>query len=158
MNSVCSNILTVSGDKETIEAIEQACDDRRLLEFLCPYGDRGVLGEAFNVECNKPELEDGDWWLHITFDTNNTPPIKAYEAAIIRLGVGLSASYHNASHIFVGVYDLDGNISNMVDRRFDVDYDDQWWFADIPSDLVWEFDLWGEYEYYKECKQEELIR
>ena len=157
MNSVCLNILTISGDKETIEMIEQACDDEKLLEALCPYGDRGVSGEAFNIECSKPELEDGDWWLHITFDTDNVPPIKAYEAAIIRLGVGLSSSYYNASHIFVGVYDLDSKISNMVDSRFDIDYTCNQWSEGVPSDLIFEFDLEDEYQYFLECKREELV-
>jgi len=160
MSSVCQNILTISGGIEVIIAIEKACDDGTLLEYLNPIGAWeyekavemwGTSAEAYSIECSLPELEEGDWWVHITFETKDAPPITAYEAAMERLGVGLSASYYNDSYIFVGVFD------NGKDTRYDVDYDDEWWFADIPSDLRWEFELDGEYEYYRECKREELM-
>jgi len=160
MSSTCQNILTISGGIEVIIAIEKACDDGTLLEYLNPIGEWeyekavemwGTSREAYSIECSPPELEEGDWWVHISFDTKDAPPITAYEAAMERLGVGLSASYYNDTHIFVGVFD------NGKDKRYDIDYDDDWWFADIPSDLRWEFELDGEYEYYRECKREELM-
>ena len=160
MSSTCQNILTISGGIEVITAIEKACDDGTLLEYLNPIGEWeyeksvemwGTSREAYSIECSPTELEEGDWWVHISFDTKDAPPITAYEAAMERLGVGLSASYYNDSYIFVGVFD------NGKDKRYDIDYDDDWWFADIPSDLRWEFELDGEYEYYRECKREELM-
>ena len=166
MSSVCQNILTISGGIEAITAIEKACEDGTLLEYLNPIGAWeyekavemwGTSAEAYSIECSPPELEEGDWWLHITFETKNSPPIAAYEAAMERLGVGLSASYYNDSYIFVGLFDKWRNDINAKDRRYDIDYDDDWWFADIPSDLRWEFDLDGDYEYYKECKREEVM-
>ena len=95
--------------------------------------------------------------VHISLDTKDAPPITAYEAAMERLGVGLSVSYYNDTYIFVGLFDKWRNDINAKDRRYDIDYDDDWWFADIPSDLRWEYDLDGEYEYYRECKREELM-
>lgn len=160
MSSVCQNILTISGGIEVITAIEKACDDGTLLEYLNPIGAWeyekavemwGTSREAYCIECSSPELEEGDWWLHITFETKNGPPIAAYEAAMERLGVGLSASFYNSSYIFIGLFD------NGKYNRYEVDFDDQWWFADIPSDLRFEYDIDGDYEYYKECKREEVM-
>jgi hypothetical protein len=160
MSSVCQNILTISGGVEVITAIEKACDAGTLLEYLNPIGAWeyekavemwGTSAEAYSIECSPPELEEGDWWLHITFETKNGPPIAAYEAAMERLGVGLSASYYNSSYIFIGLFD------NGKDTRYEVDFDDEWWFADIPSHLRWEYDIDGDYEYYKECKREEVM-
>ena len=39
MSSVCQNILTISGGIEVIIAIEKACDDGTLLEYLNPIGE-----------------------------------------------------------------------------------------------------------------------
>jgi hypothetical protein len=166
MSSTCQNILTISGGIEVIIAIEKACEDNTLLEYLNPIGEWeyekavemwGTSREAYSIECSPPDLEEGDWWVHISFDTKDAPPITAYEAAMERLGVGLSASYYNDTHIFVGLFDKWRNDINAKDKRYDIDYDDDWWFADIPSDLRWEYDLDGEYEYYRECKREELM-
>ena len=57
----------------------------------------------------------------------------------------------------MGVYDLDSKISNMVDRRFDIDYTCNQWSEGVPSDLIFEFDLEDEYQYFLECRKEELI-
>jgi hypothetical protein len=142
------NTITVSGTKEKMDALVAAAQEDKLLEFLNPIGewDYGKAWEEWGTKWEVREATvDG---AYLSFDTAWSPPIAAYRNAQEIHDIKISASYYEPGMCFVGLFDLD------EDNCYEVDYTNDNWADDIPSDLISEWSLDDDYENWKEYQEE----
>ena len=157
MPNWCMNTITVSGTKEKMDALVAAAQEDKLLEFLNPIGEWdygkaweewGTKWEVREATVDGPEEIEGDYFAYLSFDTAWSPPIAAYRNAQEIHDIKISASYYEPGMCFVGLYDLD------EDNCYEVDYANDDWADDIPSDLISEWSLDDDYENWKEYQEE----
>ena len=158
MPNWCMNSATIRGTKEQIDALIAAAEKDEMLEYLAPIGEWdygkaidtwGTKWEPHDIGIDGPHKDDGDYYVHINFDSAWGPPVEAYVNAEENLGLKISGSYYEPGMCFVGLYDMGENNS------YEVDFSDAHWEEDIPSDLVSEWGLDYEYEMWKEWQDEE---
>jgi hypothetical protein len=151
------NTITVSGTKEKMEALVAAAQEDKLLEFLNPIGEWeyhkaweewGTKWEVREATVDGPEEIEGDYWAYLSFDTAWSPPIAAYRNAQEIHDIKISASYYEPGMCFVGLFDLD------EDSCYEVDFTDENWSDNIPTDLISEWALDDDYENWKEYQEE----
>jgi hypothetical protein len=104
----------------------------------------------------KWDVSDVDWErleeniFSMSFDTAWGPPTALYENVTERDdGYEITAYYHECGMGFVGKFE-DG-----FNEYYEYDFADEDWAEDIPDDLIDYAGLDYEYEYYKECLEED---
>ena len=166
MPNWCENRVIITGDVKVLSAIKEAADRGGLLEHLAPILDAsgnitgdydyGVANSTWNtkweVDVQHVSLfEDGKTSnLHLGFDSAWGPPTGAYDIGSDRLGISIEASYYESGIGFIGEYDSTLDINNT----YSVEFNNEDWKDSIPTELIEEFDLDGEYVCYQEWQEE----
>ena len=158
MPNWCENRVIITGDVKVLTAIKEAADRGGLLEHLAPIGeyDYGVActewntkWEVHDVEANL--FEDGNTSnLHLGFQSAWSPPTGAYDTGADRLKINVEASFYEPGMCYIGEYDSALDINNT----YSVEFSNEDWKESIPTELIEEFDLDGEYTYYQEWQEE----
>jgi len=155
MPNWCMNSAIISGPIVTLENIVEAIKQDKMLEHFAPIGDWDY-GLAVDAWGTKWEPSDVDYHLDIdsgtlmlNFDSAWSPPIDAYDTAMERLGVEISASYYEPGMMFVGSYD------NGDDEAYEIDFEDEHWRDAIPEDLIDHWGLDDEFDNWKEWQDDE---
>ncbi|MDB4716193.1 hypothetical protein OAF92_01350 [bacterium] len=158
MPNWCENRVVITGDVKVLTAIKEAADRGGLLEHLAPIGeyDYGVANSTWNTKWEVHDVEvslfeDGKTSnLHLGFDSAWGPPTGAYDIGSDRLGISIEASYYESGIGFIGEYDSTLDINNT----YSVEFNNDDWKDSIPTELIEEFDLDGEYVCYQEWQEE----
>jgi|14BtaG_2_1085337.scaffolds.fasta_scaffold10063_5 hypothetical protein len=158
MPNWCENRVIITGDVKTLRAIKKAADSDGLLEHLAPIGewDYGVACNKWNTKWEVHDVEanlfeDGDTSnLHLGFQSAWSPPTSAYDTGADRLKINIEASYYEPGMCYIGQYDS----ALEIDDCFEYDFSQEDWKDSIPTELIEEFDLDGEYTYYQEWQEE----
>lgn len=162
MPNWCENRVVITGDVKVLTAVKEAADRGGLLEHLAPIGeyDYDVANNTWNtkweVDVQHVSLfpdgyEDGKTAvLHLGFDSAWSPPTGAYDIGSDKLGISIEASYYEPGIGYIGEYDsaLD------VNECYSVEFKNEDWKDSIPTELIEEFDLDGEYVCYQEWQEE----
>jgi len=154
MPNWCMNSVTITGTKEKLELLVEACKNDKLLETLNPIGewDYGLAVENWGT---KWEVHDVDWDLDskeleltLNFDSAWGPPTTAYAQGELNHNIQIVAQYYEPGMAFVGQYD-DGE-----DDSYEIDFENENWREEIPLDLIEHWFLDDEYENWKEYQED----
>jgi len=155
MPNWCMNSVTITGTKEKLELLVEACKNDKLLETLNPIGewDYGKACEAWGT---KWEVRQVDWdidydnlELTLNFDSAWGPPTVAYAEGELLHNLEIRATYYEPGMMFVGMYE------DREDQSYSIDFEDEDWEDNLPEDLIWDWGLREEYENWKEYQDEE---
>lgn len=157
MPNWCMNYVTITGPIEKLEQIAEAANKGQLFEYLSPIGEWdygkavenwGCKWEASEVSC---EIEYDTQTMMLDFDTPWGPPIAAYQAGEAKHDLEIMASFYEPGMAFVGCYE------DMEEETFDIDFEDENWRDNIPSNLVEEWSLDDDYDNWKEMQDDEEL-
>lgn len=157
MPNWCMNYVTITGPIEKLEQIAEAANKGQLFEYLSPIGEWdygkavenwGCKWEASEVSC---EIEYDTQTMMLDFDTPWGPPIAAYQAGEAKHDLEIMASFYEPGMAFVGCYE------DMEEETFDIDFEDENWCDNIPSNLVEEWSLDDDYDNWKEMQDDEEL-
>lgn len=157
MPNWCMNYVTITGPIEKLEQIAEAANKGQLFEYLSPIGEWdygkavenwGCKWEASEVSC---EIEYDTQTIMLNFDTAWGPPIAAYQAGEAKHDLEIMASFYEPGMAFVGCYE------DMEEETFDIDFEDENWCDNIPSNLVEEWSLDDDYDNWKEMQDDEEL-
>jgi hypothetical protein len=155
MPNWCMNNVTITGPIEKLEQIEEAINKNQLFEYLSPIGewDYGKALENWGCkwEANEVdyEIDTDSQTMTLNFDTPWGPPIAAYQAGETKHGLSIEATFYESGMAFVGCYE------DMEEETFSVDFEDEDWRDNVPSNLVEDWGLDDEYENWKEWQEDD---
>ena len=158
MPNWCTNRVVITGDVKVLRAMKKDAENDNLLEHLAPIGeyDYGVANATWNTKWDVHDVEvnlfeDGKTSnLHLGFDSAWSPPTGAYDVGSERLGISIEASYYEPGMGFIGEYDS----TLGIDECYSVHFEQEDWTDSIPTELIEEYDLDGEYVCYQEWQEE----
>lgn len=152
MPNWCDNSVTITADKEKIDAIETALNSEDQDFFTSvrpnPSGewDYGWSVEHWGTKWS-PSIHDfnreDDNTIWISFDTAWAPPITLYEF-MEKNGYSIQAVYHESGMGFVGKFE------NNYDYYYDYDIRDLSTIESLPEELIEYGDLISQHEWYVE--------
>ena len=157
MPNWCMNNATITGPIEKLEQIEEAIKKDQLFEYLNPIGEwdygKAVENWGCKWEANEVnyEIDTDSQTMTLNFDTPWGPPIAAYQAGEAKHDLDIEATFYEPGMAFVGCYE------DMEEETFDVDFGDENWRDNVPSNLVEDWGLDDEYDNWKEWQEDEEL-
>jgi hypothetical protein len=170
MPNWCNNSITISGPTAKIKALWDEANTKPeegeagLLHAMVPMpsvGDDwyswrvnswGTKWEIDPEELEYEDNEDGTSTIAGWFESAWSPPTTAYDTFTANnQDCTVEATYYECGVCFVGKYSsVEG-----TDDCYSIDFDDEDWAGNIPSELIDDYGLDNEYENYKEWQEDE---
>jgi len=170
MPNWCNNSIIISGPTAKIKALWDETNTKPeegeagLLHAMVPMPSVGddwynwrvnSWGTKWEIDPEGLEYEDnedGTSTIAGWFDSAWSPPVTAYDTFTANnQDCTVEATYYECGMCFVGKY----NSVEGTDDCYSIDFDDEDWAGNIPSELIDDYGLDNEYENYKEWQEDE---